>query len=86
MASERADPALSPAVISFVIAGKTWKLGDPIQSSTGVGAVQKKENGRNFWSEFATAMPVVECILKGRGFGYKISFELDKSIRITDLR
>ncbi len=30
MASDRADPALSPAVqvISFVIAGKTWKLGD----------------------------------------------------------
>ena len=49
MASDRADPALSPAVISFVIAGKTWKLGDPIHS-TGVGAVQKKENGRNFWS------------------------------------
>ncbi len=47
MASESADPALSPAVISFVIAGKTLKLGDPIHS-TGAGAVEKK-NGRNFW-------------------------------------
>jgi hypothetical protein len=41
MASESADPALSPAVIRFVIAGKTWKLGDPIHS-TGAGAVEKK--------------------------------------------
>ena len=49
MASERADPALSPAAISFVTAGKTWKLGDPIYS-TGVGAMGKKENGSNFWS------------------------------------
>jgi hypothetical protein len=47
MASESADPLLSPDVISFVIAGKTWKLGDPIHI-TGAGAVKKKENGRNF--------------------------------------
>ena len=51
MASESTDPALSPAVIRFVIAGKleTWKLRvtgtvgkvDPIHS-TGAGAVEKK--------------------------------------------
>ncbi len=41
MASESADPALYPAVISFVIAEKTWKLGDPIHS-TGAGAVKNK--------------------------------------------
>jgi hypothetical protein len=41
MASESADQALSPAVTSFVICGRTWKLGDPIYS-TGVGAIKKK--------------------------------------------
>jgi hypothetical protein len=55
MASESADPALSPAVNSFVIAGKTWKLGDPIHS-IGVGAVKKKKMVKTFGAEFATAM------------------------------
>ena len=41
MASESAVQALSPAVTSFVICGRTWKLGDPILS-TGVGANEKK--------------------------------------------
>jgi len=53
MASESADPALSPDVISFVIAGKTSKLVDPIHS-TGVGAVKKKMV-ETFGSEFASA-------------------------------
>ncbi len=55
MASESSDPALSPAVISFVIAGKTWKLGDTIHS-TGVGAVEKKKMVETFEAVFATAM------------------------------
>ncbi len=41
MASESADSALSAGASSFVIAGKTWRLGDAIHS-TGVGAVEKK--------------------------------------------
>ncbi len=45
MASESADPALSPAALSFVISGKTWKLGDAIYS-IGVGAIKKKK-----WSQ-----------------------------------
>ncbi len=49
MASESADSVLSPGASSFVIAGKTWRIGDAIHS-TGVGAVKKKENGSNFWS------------------------------------
>jgi hypothetical protein len=55
MASESADPALSPAVNSFAIAEKTWKLGDPIHS-TGVGAVKKKKMVETFGAEFSTAM------------------------------
>jgi hypothetical protein len=55
MASDRADPALSPAVISFVIAEKIWKLGDPIHS-TGLGPCKKKKMGATFGAEFATAM------------------------------
>ncbi len=57
MASESADPALSPEVISFVIAGKTWKLVDPIHS-TGVGAraVEKKKMVETFGAAFATVM------------------------------
>jgi hypothetical protein len=54
MASESADPALSPDVISFVIADKTWKLVDPIHS-TGVGAVKKKKMVETFGAPFATA-------------------------------
>jgi hypothetical protein len=41
MASESAVQALSPAVTSFVICGRTWKLGYPIHS-TGVGAIENK--------------------------------------------
>ncbi len=55
MASEIADPALSPDVISFVIAEKTWKLVDPIHS-TGVGAVKKKKMVETFGAVFATEM------------------------------
>ena len=50
MASESADQALSLAVTSFVICGRTWKLGAPIYS-TGVGATIKKK-----WSNLL-AMP-----------------------------
>ncbi len=43
-ASESADAALSPGAPSFVIAGKTWRLGDAIHiHSNGVGAVEKKK-------------------------------------------
>ncbi len=62
MALESADPALSPDVISFVIAGKTWKLVDPIQS-TGVGAVKKKEMVETFGAAFTTAR--AERVLMG---------------------
>ncbi len=55
MASESADPALSPDVISFVIAEKTWKLVDSIHS-TDVGAVKKKKMVKTFGAVFATAM------------------------------
>jgi hypothetical protein len=43
---------LSPAVVSFVIAGKTWKIGDTIYS-TGVasGAVGKKKMVENFGAQ-----------------------------------
>jgi hypothetical protein len=41
MASGSADDALSPPAISFVICGKTWKLGDPIHS-TGIWGHGKK--------------------------------------------
>jgi hypothetical protein len=57
---ESADQALSPDVISFVIAGKTWnfelelRLVDPIHS-TGVGAVEKKKMVEIFGAAFATA-------------------------------
>ena len=42
MASGSADQALSPEAISFVVAGKTWKVGDEIHS-TGVGAIEKRK-------------------------------------------
>jgi hypothetical protein len=54
MASDSADQALSPAVISFVICGKTWRLGDPIHS-TGFGAVEKKKMVQTFGEQAATA-------------------------------
>ena len=52
MASESADSALSPAASSFVIAGKTWRLGNAIHS-TGVGAVEKKK----WWALLEMLMP-----------------------------
>jgi hypothetical protein len=36
MASGSADQALSPEAISFVVAGKTWKVGDEIHSFTDI--------------------------------------------------
>ena len=42
MASESADQALPPDIQSFVICGKTWKVGDEIHS-TGIGAIEKKK-------------------------------------------
>ena len=68
MASESADPALSPGASSFVIAGKTWRLGDAIHS-TGVEAVKKKKMVQTFGGAFATAM--VEGVMMGRGSGLK---------------
>ncbi len=47
MASESADPALSPDVISFVIAEKKWQLVNPIHS-TGVGAMKTKKMVETF--------------------------------------
>jgi hypothetical protein len=67
-ASGSADPALSPAVVSFVIAGKTWKLGNTIYS-TGVGAVKKKKMVETFGADFATARS--EGVFMGRGAGHK---------------
>ena len=68
MASESADSALSPAASSFVIAGKTWRLGDAIHS-TGVGAVEKKKMVGTFGDAYATAR--VEGVFMGRGSGHK---------------
>ena len=68
MASESAESALSPGVSSFVIAGKTWRLGDAIHS-TGVGAVEKKKMVQTFGDAFATAR--VEGVFMGRGSGFK---------------
>lgn len=52
MASGSADQALSPEAISFVVAGKTWKVGDEIHS-TGVGAIEKKK----WWALLEMLMP-----------------------------
>jgi hypothetical protein len=68
MASESADQALSPAVTSFVICGRTWKLGAPIYS-TGVGAIKKKEIVQSFGDAFATAQ--VEGGFMRRGSRHK---------------
>ena len=67
MASESADPALSPGASSFMIAGKIWRLGVAIHS-TGVDAVKKKMV-QTFGDAFATAM--VEGVMMGRGSGLK---------------
>ena len=67
MASESADPALSPGASSFVIAGKTWMLGDAIHS-TGVEAVKTKMV-QTFGDAFATAR--VEGVIMGRDSGHK---------------
>ena len=68
MASDSADQALSPDVISFVICGKTWRLGDPIHS-TGFGAVEKKKMVQTFGEQAATAR--AEGVSMGRGTGQK---------------
>ncbi len=68
MASESADQALSPAETSFVICGRTWKLGDPIHS-TGVGAIENKI-GPIFWRCFRRTARV-EGVFMGRGSGQK---------------
>ncbi len=70
MASESADPALSPGVSSFVICEKTWKLGDEIYS-TGVGVMHIKEMVHNFGNAYCTAR--VEGVFSqvGRGSGQK---------------
>ncbi len=67
MASESADSALSRAASSFVIAGKTWRLGDAIHS-TGVGAIEKNMVG-TFGDAYATAR--VEGVFMGRGSCHK---------------
>ncbi len=77
MASDRADPALSPAVISFVIAGRTWKLGDPIHS-TGVGAVEKRKMVQNFGEAFQTAR--VEGVEKRRTRSQKSPSSLPSAV------
>jgi hypothetical protein len=60
MASESADQALSPAVTSFVIYERTWKLGGPIYS-TGVGAIKKKM-AQSFGDACATAQVDGVCM------------------------
>ena len=68
MASGSADDALSPPAISFVICGKTWKLGDPIHS-TGIWGHGKKKWVQTFGVAFATAR--AEGVFLGRGSGQK---------------
>ena len=68
MASGSADQALSPDAIGFVIAGKTWKVGDEIHS-TGVGAIEKKKMVQTFGVAFATAR--AEGVFMGRGSAEK---------------
>ncbi len=51
-----------------MIAGKTWKLGNPIHS-TGVGAVKKKKMVETFGAESATAK--ADWVLMGLGSGHK---------------
>jgi hypothetical protein len=70
MASASADQALSPAVASFVICGRTWKLGDPIHcTGLGVGAIEKKITVQSFGDAFTSAR--VEGVFIGRGSGQK---------------
>ena len=68
MASGSADQALSPDAISFVIAGKTWKVGDEIHRS-GDEAIEKKKMVLTFGVAFATAR--AEGVFMGRGSGEK---------------
>jgi len=68
MASDSADQALSPAAISFVICGKTWRLGDPIHS-TGIGAIKKIKMAQSFGEHFASAR--VEGVFMEHGSGQK---------------
>ncbi len=68
MASESADQALPPDIQSFVICGKTWKVGDEIHS-TGIGAIEKKKMVESFGAAFATAR--AEGVFMGRGSGPK---------------
>ena len=68
MASESADQALPPDIQSFVICGKTWKVGDEIHS-TGIGAIEKKKMVETFGAAFATAR--AEGVFLGRGSGQK---------------
>jgi len=77
MASGSADQALSPEAISFVVAGKTWKVGDEIHS-TGVGAIEKKKMVQTFGVAYATAR--AEGVFMGRGSGQKFS------VKWTNLR
>ena len=81
MASESADSALSPAVSSFVIAGKTWRLGDAIHS-TGVGAIEKKK----WWALLEMLMPPQGSKESLWAEGPATKREMDKSIRRTDFR
>jgi hypothetical protein len=72
MASESADSALSPAASSFVIAGKTWRLGDAIHS-TGVGAVEKK-NGGHFWRCLCHCKSPRSLYGRGSGHKYRVKW------------
>ncbi len=71
MASESTDPALSPDVISFVIAGKIRKLGDPIHITW-----KKKKMVETFGAEFASAK--AEGVFMGREpeSGHKYRYQL----------
>jgi hypothetical protein len=68
MASDSADQALSQTAISFVICGKTWRLGDPIHS-TGIGAIKKIKMVQSFGEHFASAR--VEGVFMEHGSGQK---------------
>jgi len=68
MASDSADQALSPDVLSFVICGRLWRLGDAIHS-TEFGANEKKKIVNSFGDAFATAR--VEGVFMGLGSAQK---------------
>ena len=75
MASESADQALPPDIQSFVICGKTRKVGDEIHS-TGIGAIEKKKMVQYFRRRHRTAR--VEGVFMRKGSGQKYHVKCTK--------